>query len=44
MTSTNNPFFARALVNRFWYQMFGRGIVNPVDDMHDDNNPTHPDL
>src|SRR5262245_14813494 len=44
MTSRNNPFFARAMVNRFWYQLLGRGIVNPVDDMHDDNNPTHPDL
>ena len=39
-----NPFFARAMVNRFWYQMFGRGLVNPVDDMHDDNDATHPEL
>ena len=44
MTSGDNKFFARAMVNRFWYQMFGRGIVNPVDDMHDDNTPTHPAL
>ena len=44
MTSAENPFFARAMVNRFWYQMFGRGIVNPVDDMHDDNTPSHPEL
>ncbi len=44
MTSTENKFFARAMVNRFWYQMFGRGIVNPVDDMHDDNAATHPEL
>jgi hypothetical protein len=44
MTSADNKFFARAMVNRFWYQMFGRGIVNPVDDMHDDNAPTHPEL
>src|SRR5205807_2312045 len=44
MTSADNKFFARAMVNRFWYQMFGRGIVNPVDDMHDDNAPTHPAL
>lgn len=44
MTSPNNPFFARAMVNRFWYQLFGRGIVNPVDDMHQDNVATHPEL
>ena len=44
MTSPDNKFFARAMVNRFWYQMFGRGIVNPVDDMHDDNAATHPQL
>jgi hypothetical protein len=44
MTSPTNPFFARAMVNRFWYQLFGRGIVNPVDDMHKENSPTHPEL
>lgn len=44
MTSADNPFFARAMVNRFWYQLFGRGIVNPVDDMHQDNPATHPEL
>lgn len=44
MTSADNKFFARAMANRFWYQMFGRGIVNPVDDMHDDNAATHPEL
>ncbi|MBI2806326.1 MAG: DUF1553 domain-containing protein [Planctomycetes bacterium] len=44
MTSPDNKFFARAMVNRFWYQLFGRGIVNPVDDMHDDNTATHPEL
>jgi hypothetical protein len=44
MTAPNNPFFARAMINRFWYQLFGRGLVNPVDDMHQDNLPTHPEL
>ena len=44
MTSADNKFFARAMVNRFWFQMMGRGIVNPVDDMHDDNAATHPEL
>jgi hypothetical protein len=44
MTSANNKFFARAMVNRFWYQLYGRGLVNPVDDMHDDNAASHPAL
>src|SRR5581483_5588314 len=44
VTSPDNPFFARAMVNRFWYQLFGRGLVTPVDDMHADNAPAHPEL
>jgi len=44
MTSADNKFFARAMVNRFWYQLYGRGLVNPVDDMHDDNVASHPEL
>jgi hypothetical protein len=44
MTSADNPFFARALVNRTWAQLFGRGFVNPVDDMLPENEPSHPEL
>ncbi len=33
MTSPENPFFARATVNRLWSYYFGKGIINPVDDM-----------
>ncbi|MBI5759765.1 MAG: DUF1549 domain-containing protein [Planctomycetales bacterium] len=44
MTSVENPYFARAMVNRTWAQLFGRGIVEPVDDMHEDNPATHPEL
>jgi len=44
MTSPKNPFFARAMVNRTWAHLFGRGLVNPVDDMHDGNPATHPEL
>jgi hypothetical protein len=44
ITDKNNPFFARAAVNRVWGQYFGRGIVDPVDDFHDGNNPSHPEL
>ncbi|MGL4550272.1 MAG: DUF1553 domain-containing protein, partial [Gemmataceae bacterium] len=43
-TTKANPFFSRAMVNRLWAQYFGRGIVNPVDDMHDANPATHPEL
>lgn len=44
ITSPENPYFARAAVNRMWWQFFGRGIVNPVDDMHAGNAPSHPEL
>jgi hypothetical protein len=44
MTSPGNPYFARAAVNRLWWQFFGRGIVNPVDDMHSAAAPSHPEL
>jgi hypothetical protein len=44
LVSPRNPYFARAMVNRAWAQLFGRGIVNPVDDMHDGNVPSHPEL
>lgn len=44
MTSPNNPYFARAMVNRLWRHFFGRGIVQPVDDMHAANPPSHPEL
>lgn len=39
-----NRYFANAFVNRTWAQMFGRGLVNPVDNFHDDNPPSHPAL
>jgi hypothetical protein len=44
VTSPSNPYFARALANRMWGHFFGRGLVNPVDDMHDGNPPSHPEL
>ena len=44
LTSPQNPYFARAMVNRTWWRLFGRGIVQPVDDMHERNAPTHPEL
>jgi hypothetical protein len=44
MTSPSNPYFSKAMVNRTFAQFFGRGLVNPVDDMHDANPPSHPEL
>ncbi len=44
MRSSDNPFFARAIVNRVWAHYFGRGIVDPPDDLSPLNPPTHPEL
>lgn len=44
MVSPDNPFFARAMVNRMWAHFLGRGLVNPVDDMHEGHVPSHPEL
>jgi hypothetical protein len=44
VTAKANPFFARATANRVWGQFFGVGIVDPVDDFHDENKPSHPEL
>jgi hypothetical protein len=37
LTSVDNPFFAKSVVNRIWYHLMGRGIVDPVDDFRDSN-------
>jgi hypothetical protein len=44
LVAPDNPYFARAMANRTWWRLFGRGIVNPVDDMHAANPPSHPEL
>ena len=44
LTSSNNPYFAKAAVNRFWKELMGRGIVEPVDDFRVTNPPSHPEL
>ncbi|GBD36084.1 hypothetical protein HRbin36_01204 [bacterium HR36] len=44
LTAPENPYFARATVNRWWAKFFGRGLVNTVDDMHQDNPPVYPEL
>ena len=44
MSSKDNPFFAKALVNRYWKHFFNRGIVEPEDDMRETNPPSNPEL
>ncbi|MBI1913335.1 MAG: DUF1549 domain-containing protein [Planctomycetes bacterium] len=44
MVEPKNPFFARAVVNRYWAHCFGRGIVDPLDDMRLTNPPSNPEL
>lgn len=44
MTAPDNPHFSRATVNRVWAHLFGRGIVEPVDDMRSDNPPIAPEV
>ncbi|MFO1020680.1 MAG: DUF1553 domain-containing protein [Planctomycetales bacterium] len=42
ITSTRNPWFAKAFVNRIWSELLGRGFYMPVDDMGPDRTPQHP--
>jgi hypothetical protein len=44
LTSPDNPYFARAAVNRLWLQFFGIGLVDPVDALGEDQPPSHPEL
>jgi hypothetical protein len=40
----DNPYFARAIVNRVWAHYFGRGIIDPSDQLSPLNPPSHPEL
>jgi hypothetical protein len=44
MVDAKNPFFARAVANRYWAHFMGKGIVDPVDDMRVTNPPSNPEL
>ncbi|HEX4607989.1 MAG TPA: DUF1549 domain-containing protein, partial [Urbifossiella sp.] len=43
LASAENPYFARAFVNRIWAYFTSRGFVHPVDDLRADNPAGHPD-
>jgi hypothetical protein len=40
----NAEFFARSIANRMWHRFFGTGLVAPLDQMHAENQPSHPEL
>jgi hypothetical protein len=44
MARPDNPFFARALVNRMWGHFLGRGLYHEVDDQRETNPPSNPEL
>ena len=44
LTAPDNPFFAKATINRIWGHLLGRGIVEPVDDFRDSNPPSNAPL
>ena len=39
-----SDYFARSFVNRVWHRLLGRGLVMPLDQMHAENPPSHPEL
>jgi hypothetical protein len=44
LVQPSNPYFAKALVNRYWKILFNRGLVDPEDDIRETNPPSHPEL
>ncbi len=44
LTNPENPFFAKSMVNRIWYHVVGKGIVDPVDDFRDSNPASNDEL
>lgn len=42
VTSPDNPYFTKVIANRLWARTFGHGLVDPVDDWHDDSVSSHP--
>lgn len=44
LTADDNPFFAANVANRLFARFFGRGVIDPVDDVRVSNPPSHPEL
>ena len=44
LINNRNPYFARAICNRVWFWLLGRGVVHEPDDIRDDNPASNPKL
>lgn len=44
VTAADNPYFATAIANRLWSHYFGRGLVEPIDDLRQTNPATNEPL
>ena len=44
LPSQENTLFCRNSANRIWFALTGRGLVEPLDQFHSDNQATHPEL
>jgi hypothetical protein len=44
LASRDNPLFAKSMANREWSYFFGKGIIDPVDDIRGGNPPSNPAL
>ena len=44
VTSTENPWFARAFINRVWYALMGEGFYNPIDDLGPTRTANSPEI
>jgi len=44
LRDSKDRFFARNIVNRVWARLLGTGLVDPLDQMHSGNPPSHPEL
>jgi hypothetical protein len=44
LITAENRWFARTIVNRIWYWLMGRGLINEPDDIRPDNPPIHPEV
>lgn len=44
LATGENDVFTKNIVNRLWFVMMGRGLVEPLDLQHADNPPSHPEL
>ncbi len=44
IAAPENPYFGRHFANLIWAQFFGRGIIQPVDDVRVSNPPSNPEL